>query len=74
MNLWKVVFPDEIADKMIENSADMDFLDYAETIESEREDIINALYQLKAICENPYNKDYYRTFYNALVKALNIEY
>lgn len=29
-------------------------------------DVTNALYQLQAIAQNPYNSDYYRVFYNLL--------
>lgn len=74
MELWKTVYPGEIADAMIEKSKDMDFLDYEESVEEEKEALENALYQLKAICENQYNNDYYRTFFNALVKSLGIDY
>lgn len=31
-------------------------------------DCMEALYQLKAIAENPYNSDYYRILYNVLVE------
>lgn len=33
------------------------------------ENAIGALYDLKAICENKYNKDYYRDFYRLLEKV-----
>ena len=33
------------------------------------EDCIEALYQLKAICENDYNSEFYRTLYKVLAKA-----
>lgn len=33
------------------------------------EDCMEALYQLKAACENEYNKDYYRTLYKILAKV-----
>ena len=74
MELWKEIYPDDIAETMLQNANDMDSADYEETRESEKEDIVNVLYQLKAICENPYNNDYYRTFFNALVKSLGMEY
>lgn len=54
-------YPDEIAEALAsvanENSA--------ETIQGATE----ALYQLKAICENKYNSDCWRTFYRLLEKA-----
>ena len=74
MELWEEIYPEDIAEKMLQNASDMDSADYEETRESEKEDIVNALYQLKAICENPYNSDYYRTFFNALVRSLSMEY
>ena len=51
-----------IANSLYNMSIDIDFSDYQETKEKEIKDIIEALYQLKAICENPYNSDFYRTF------------
>ena len=51
-----------IANVLYNMSIDMDFSDYQEEKEKEIKDIIEALYQLKAICENPYNSDFYRTF------------
>ena len=51
-----------IASTLYNMSIDLDNNDYQETKEKEINDIIEALYQLKAICENPYNKNYYRTF------------
>ena len=37
-------------------------------------DVEEALYQLKAISENEYNADYYRTFWNVLQKITEINY
>ena len=52
-----VVSPEDIADAMIaEGDAE----------EADRDDLENALYQLKAIAENKYNADYWRTFYKKL--------
>lgn len=58
-------YPCEIAEKLIELSKDMDFLDYEdnEKIKSELE---NALYYLKAVAENEYDQEYFRTFYKVL--------
>lgn len=59
---------EEIAERIIELSKDMDFADYEETEEEERKELENALYNIKTIAENEYNKDYWRTLYNALQK------
>lgn len=58
-------YPCEIAEKLIELSKDMDFLDYedSETIKTELE---NAIYYLKAVAENEYNSEYFRIFYRVL--------
>ncbi len=47
-------------------SMDMDYADYKEYLNDTLNDIQNALYQLKAICENDMNSDYYRTFARCL--------
>lgn len=44
-------------------------VDYPEDIES---DLQEALYQLKAIAENKYNCDYWRTLYKALSAIADI--
>ena len=31
-----------------------------------------ALYELKAMAENPYNSDYFRTFYRLLERIVNV--
>lgn len=59
---------EEIAERIIELSKDMDFADYEETEEEERKELESALYNIKTIAENEYNKDYWRTLYNALQK------
>lgn len=59
---------EEITERIIELSKDMDFADYEETEEEERKELENALYNIKTIAENEYNKDYWRTLYNALQK------
>lgn len=58
--------PQEISLKLYELQKDMDWMDYEEEKEQILNDLENALYYLKAICENPYNYDYFRTFYNVL--------
>lgn len=59
-------YPQEIANKLYELSKDMDWMDYEEEKEKILQDLENALYYLKAICENEYNFDYFRTFYKIL--------
>ena len=59
-------YPQEIANKLYELAKDMDYMDYEEEKEEILRDLENALYYLKAICENPYNNDYFRTFYKIL--------
>lgn len=56
-------YPEEIAETLYNLSADMDAQDYKE---QELKDLTNALYDLKAICENEHNQDYYRTLWKAL--------
>lgn len=59
-------YPQEISLKLYELQKDMDWMDYEEDKEKILNDLENALYYLKALCENPYNNDYFRTFYNVL--------
>lgn len=59
-------FPQEIAQKLYELSKDMDFMDYEDEKELVLADLENALYYLKAICENEYNNNYFRTLYKIL--------
>ena len=42
--------------------------EFDETIKSERlrQEIEDGVYYLNSICDNPYNKDYFRTFYQVL--------
>lgn len=35
--------------------------------------LLDALHQIKAIAENPYNSDYYRVLYNVLLKIAGRE-
>lgn len=57
---------EELAEKLIEYASDMDTQDYEEENEKIKSDIQEALYQIKAIAQNEYNKEYWRTFYNIL--------
>lgn len=47
-------------------SIDMDYSDYKETQAQDLKDIEECLYHLKAICQNEYNHDYFRTFARCL--------
>ena len=67
MNNYRIEkYPDEIALTLYEKIKDLDFSDYEEEKEKEIEELTNALYYLKTICENELNKDYFRTLYKAL--------
>lgn len=57
---------EEIAEKLYELAKDMDYMDYEEEKEQIKADIENAIYYIKALAENEYNSDYFRTFYNIL--------
>lgn len=57
---------EELTEKLMEYSKDMDAQDYKEEHEKIKNDIENALYNLKAIAQNEYNQDYWRTFWNIL--------
>ena len=37
------------------------------------EELLNALYQIKAMAQNPYNADYYRVLYNVLLAITSLE-
>lgn len=67
MNNYRIEkYPDEIATRIYELSNDIDFQDYEEQKEEELKELEQAIYYLKAICENDLNNDYFRTFYKAL--------
>ena len=59
-------YPQEIAEALYEQAKDMDYMDYEDEKEQVLADLENALYDLKAICENEYNKKCYRTLYKIL--------
>ena len=61
----------ELANNIYENIKDMDYMDYEESKEATVAELENVLYQLKAIAQNDYNQDYWRTFWNAL-QLLNL--
>ena len=57
---------EELALTLYNNAMDMDFMDYEDTKEKTLNELQEALYQIEAIAKNEYNKDYWRTFWNAL--------
>lgn len=59
-------YPQEIAEALYEQAKDMDYIDYEDEKELVITDLENALYDLKAICENEHNKECYRTLYRIL--------
>lgn len=38
-----------------------------------KEELTEAIYQLKAMAENPYNSDYWRILYNVLLKITEVD-
>jgi len=57
-----------IAKNMYNDAFDMDMIgEDPEILEAWKKDLDEAIYQLKAMAENPYNNDYWRT----LVETLN---
>lgn len=57
---------EELALTLYNNAMDMDFMDYEDTKEKTLNELQEALYQIETIAKNEYNKDYWRTFWNAL--------
>lgn len=57
---------EELALTLYNNAMDMNFMDYEDTKEQTLNELQEALYQIEAIAKNEYNKDYWRTFWNAL--------
>ncbi len=55
-------YPNEIAETLCKLSGEA-------VTEKVIEECTETLYQLKAIAENPYNSDYYRTLYKVLEKV-----
>lgn len=54
------------AKALYQHSIDMDYADYQEFLESDLNDLQEALWQIKAIAENEYNNDFWRTFARCL--------
>ena len=59
-------YPQEIAEALYEQAKDMDYMDYENEKEEVLADLEKALYTLKSTCENPYNKECFRTLYRIL--------
>ena len=58
--------PETVCEKLLEMVQDMDSHDYDETLEQEKDKIIDALYYLRAFAENPYNDTMFKTFASLL--------
>lgn len=56
-------FPDEIAVAIVKATGETDAEIYS--------NCVCALYELKAICENGYNAEYYRDFYKQLERLVD---
>ena len=65
--------PDEIAEKLYDLCCDMDKSDYTDTKAKEISEIENAIYDIKAMSENQYNSDYWRTFYKCLQSITGVD-
>lgn len=61
-------YPGEIAEAIFKAASDDDPEEHAKEIE----EMTDALYQLKAIAENKYNSEYYRTLYKYLYKLASV--
>lgn len=71
MEILKEKDVNELANEIYENIKDMDFMDYEDEKEETIAELENVLYDLKAIAQNEYNKDYWRILWNAL-QLLNL--
>ena len=60
-----IYYPDEIAETLCKLA--FDFPD-----EKTIKECTEALHDLRAIAENPYNKDYFRTLYKVLETLVNV--
>ena len=61
-------YPGEIAEAIFKAASDDDPEEHTKEIE----EMTDALYQLKAIAENKYNSEYYRTLYKYLYKLASV--
>ena len=60
----RVEFPEDIADVLCQLTGVAG--------EIERQACVDALYQIRATAENPYNSDYYRVFYTVLSRLTDL--
>ncbi len=61
----------DIAEKLIELS---NLCPNVEDPDALYKDVEEALYQIKAIAQNPYNKDFYRVLYNVLLAITGLDF
>lgn len=61
----------DIAEKLIELS---NLRPNVEDPDALYRDVEEALYQIKAIAQNPYNKDFYRVLYNVLLAITGLDF
>lgn len=66
MNFNIDIYPDELAESLSKLAKN-----YNKNTTKEIEDF---LYNFKAICENPYNASYYRTFWKVLERIVEVNY
>ena len=65
--------PDGMAENLYNLCCDMDKSDYDDTKDKIISDITDAIYNIKAIAQNQYNSDYWRTFYSCLQSIANVD-
>lgn len=61
----------DIAEKLIELS---NLRSNVEDPDALYKDVEEALYQINAIAQNPYNKDFYRVLYNVLLAITSLDF
>ena len=61
----------DISEKLIELS---NLRPNAEDPDALYKDVEEALYQINAIAQNPYNKDFYRVLYNVLLAITGLDF
>lgn len=61
----------DIAEKLVELS---NLRPNVEDPDALCKDVEEALYQIKAIAQNPYNKDFYRVLYNVLLAITGLDF
>ena len=68
MELLNNIDLEQLAEDLYNACEDMDATDYEEAKEQTIKEIENFLYHLKALAQNEYNYEYFKTFYNLLQK------